>query len=349
VGARLRLRKLAVIFGFAYVLQGDPVIGQTAASCPYEHGVPLGICSANARADPIPPAFGGRIIADASCRSTLLRALASLYSYDDPICHPANSSLVPELKYIGNAATFLPDYYKGLAENGNFHGTIYCDNPSNTLVLAFRGSVQLTPLLDHNLIADWYNTNLLQHLGFVPFEYGVASDVVQLITGQLADGKFDGLCGAGRPKIVLTGHSKGGGQAQYAAFHLMLAYHLMVEAVVFNSDIVNPLIFGDWVLSSDAPLILQWIKTTGRTFQSVTKCFANSDDNDLRQYYMTGTIRDVRMVNDPVVRYFLPYCSLPHADFEWLLDNSNCSANDGHGIVTVIRELQACAELVSRP
>jgi hypothetical protein len=256
------------------------------------------------------------MISGGSCSSTLLRALASLYSYDDPVCRPEGTTIVPELKYIGDAAKFLPDYYKSLAENGNFHGTIYCDNPSNTLVLAFRGSVRLSPLLDRNLIADWYNTNLLQHLGFVPLEYGVATDVVQLITGQVADGKFDGLCGAGRPTLVLTGHSKGGGQAQFAAFHLMQAHHVMVEAVVFNADIVNPSIFGDWALSSDAPLVLQWIKDTGRTFQAVTKCWPTADDGELRRYYATGDIRDVRMVNDPIAKYFLPYCSLPHAEFD---------------------------------
>jgi hypothetical protein len=318
-------------------------------SCPYEHGVPTQVCSTNPRADPIPAALGGKMIAGPSCSNTLLRALASLYSYDDPVCRPAGTNIVSELKQIGDASKFLPDYYKSLAEKGNFHGTIYCDSQSNTLVLAFRGSVQLSPLLDRNLVADWYNTNLLQHLGFVPLEYGVAADVVQLITGQVADGKFDGLCGAERPKLMLTGHSKGGGQAQFAAFHLMQAHHLMVEAVVFNADIVNPLTFADWALSSEAPLVLQWMRDTGRTFEAVTKCWTSPDDDELRQYYATGDIRDVRMVNDPIAKYFLPHCSLPHAEFEWLPDTTTCSANDGHGIVTVIQELQTCGNLSSRP
>jgi len=326
----------------AYLLAGAPVSGQTVPRCPYGQGIPVETCTNNPHPDPIPTALGGHQIGDASCSSTIVRALASLYSYDDPTCRPANTNISPELKYIGGASDYLPSYYKSLAENGNFHGTLYCDNASNTLVLAYRGSVQLTPLVDRKLIADWWNTNILQHIGFLPLEYGVASDAAQLILWRLAGGDFDGICGPGRPKIILAGHSKGGGQAQYAAFQLMQ------DAVVFNSDLVNPIIFRDWVLTPDAPAILQWVQATGRTFQSMTKCFPSTDDDSLRQYYARGNIIDVRMVNDPFAKYFLPYCSLPHADIEWLSDTLTCSVNDGHAIDTVVRELKACAPPIPR-
>ena len=53
------------------------------------------------------------------------------------------------------------------------------------------------------------------------------------------------------------------------------------------------------------------------------------------------------MTNDPIAKYFLPYCNLPHADIEWLTDTSDCSASDGHAIATVIRELRACVSALA--
>ncbi len=87
----------------------------------------------------------------------------------------------------------------------------------------------------------------------------VASDVADLIKRQWVRGEFDKLCGHGhRPELVLAGHSKGGGQATFAAVHLML------NAVVFNADPINPMIFTDWVFSKDAPLVLQWLRNGAR-------------------------------------------------------------------------------------
>jgi hypothetical protein len=196
--------------------------------------------------------------------------------------------------------------------------------------------VELTPLINQSEILDWIVTNLAQHIGTRPTQYMVASDVAELLKRYWANGRFDGTCGSGRPRFVLTGHSKAGGQAQFAAVQMNL------DAIVFNADPVNPVIFYDWTLSPYVPEIVQKILTLVRGIQSIMRCRPNQLDDHLRQYFASGRVRDVRMVNDILAKYLLPHCDFPHAPTEWLVDTLTCSATDGHGIETVVRELRVC-------
>jgi hypothetical protein len=129
---------------------------------------------------------------------------------------------------------------------------------------------------------------------------------------RLSLGAFDGQCGEDRPKLMLTGHSKGGGQAQFAAAKIKL------DAIVFNSDIVNPVIADDALLTADTP----WTDLVAA--HSIAACrgeFA-SRLKSYSDYVRSGRIRDVRMVNDPVGQFFFSRCgnNLPHAPIEWLVD-----------------------------
>jgi hypothetical protein len=147
-----------------------------------------------------------------------------------------------------------------------------------------------------------------------------------------------------QPRLLLTGHSKGGGQAQDAATKQKL------EAVVFNSDLVNPIIFSDWML--EPPWYLEPFIEAIRAFYSLRACVLGDHDDDVQQYieyFATGRIRDVRMVNDPLTRVLFLACqnNLPHASIEWLSDTLTCSSNGllaGHMIDNVARELQACTQ-----
>jgi hypothetical protein len=209
------------------------------------------------------------------------------------------------------------------------------------LILAFRGSVSLTQL-DRNNIEDWFNTNLLQHLGTRPKQYLVAQDVVWQLQEFWKLGRFDGVCGAGRPTFVLSGHSKGGGQAQFAAVRSGS------RAIVLNSDPVNELIFSDWLFSPDALEIVQRMQAIGRGIRSLYQCKIGAIDGELTHYIAsTNSIRDKRMVNDIIAVYLLPHCNLPHALIEWIADTLACSSGSvmvGHSIETVVRELHACLQ-----
>ena len=180
---------------------------------------------------------------------------------------------------------------------------------------------------------DWIYTDILQHLGDRPVQYEFAQDAADEIDARLSLGAFDNVCGAGRPRLVLTGHSKGGGQAQFAAAKTNLI------AIVFNADLVNPVISDDDLLVTHQPLFARSIQS----FRVCTGVFGDS----LRPYiaYLTaGKVKDVRMTNDPIGNFLFRWCSnnLPHAPVDWLRDFLNCSAN-GHGIETIIRELEACS------
>ena len=58
-------------------------------------------------------------------------------------------------------------------------------------------------------------------------------------------------------------------------------------------------------------------------------------------------MKDVRMVNDPLVKWLHDTfgCRLPHANVDWLIDTLSCSADDGHSMETIVRELKVFAEL----
>ena len=308
------------------------------ADCPYRHGIPVP-ASCGSNPGPMPVPVIGSQMARPGCVAAMTSAIASTYSYDDDdaTCHPANSSLSGigqhKLTFIKSASyAFPPNYKINIANNSNFKAFLYCDVSANTLILAFRGSVSLTRLSGASL-DDWIATNLAQQMGDRPLQYGAAEDVAYLIKKDWDHGAFDNVCGAGRPKFLLAGHSKGGGQAQFAAVRNQL------EAFVFNSAPVNPLIFSDWVLSPHASKI-------ARRIRAAAACGGSSpaEVKGHTDYFATGRIRDVRMVNDPLTKYLFPICgyAIPHAPLEWLANTLSCSV-DGHSIETVVRELHACA------
>ena len=315
---------------------------QTGPSCPYLQGVPIAACTGNPNTDHIPSNMGGSPISTAGCSSALIEAMASLYSYDDPTCHSNSIALSSGLKFVADATDYLllPGY-KELAQEYNLQVTLYCETEHNLLIAAYRGSEGLTPLTVTPFASvaefdDWVDTNLLQHLGTVPLQYNAAWDIAFELKKELAEGNFDKICGDGRPKLILTGHSKGGGEAQYAALKKSL------DAIVFNSDPLNPVIFTGWFSTKDTPLILHWLERAGRSLKSIMRCFPNQPGVDPDVDYRNGNIRDIRMVNDFIVRDVLPICNFPHAPIEWVADTLNCSAANGHAIATVVRELRAC-------
>jgi len=91
-----------------------------------------------------------------------------------------------------------------------FHASAYRSPNSNTIIVAFAGTTATSP-------ADWM-TNI-SHLNQVPQQYLAALEFVRHLIDQ----------GTPPNQIVLTGHSLGGGLAQFVALALGL------PAVTFNS------------------------------------------------------------------------------------------------------------------
>lgn len=317
------LRRTLPAFSFLCVAmfgQLLPAVGQT---CVDQRSILNLACAPNPYPHSVSTALGGAVIVPSECKQNFAKAVASLFAYDDPTCHTVNSRIDSQINFIADATGFLPPYEKLEALDDDLRGSLYCDSESGTLILAYKGSSQIPKRGGYT---DWA-ANLLQHFGYRPLQYEYSLDVADQIKERLGSGNFDGSCGSGRPNLVLTGHSKGGGQAQFAAVGLGL------EAVVFNSDLVNPVIFSDWALQPGSD---------NEAGQPV-KCFPARIHPYLRYYYSSGRIKDIRMVNDPLVNLLLG-CTLPHSEIEWLIDTSTCSVADGHGIGTVIRELQkTCA------
>jgi hypothetical protein len=348
LGARVHLPVFVATVIGASVLAADfshIAHGQGSPSCPYKNGLPsVQGCSANPNPDSVPAGMGGNMMAGSECGNAIAYAIASLYSYDDSRCYPVGgyppSIYSSKLKFVQDAADILPENWKRINLKTDFRAALYCDTNTNTLILAFRGSISLTAL-NQNDIYDWYYTNFLQHLGDRPLQYQAAEDTAELVQREF--NRFDGSCGSGLPKFVLTGHSKGGGQAQDAAVKRGL------EAVVFNSDLVNPVVFSDWLL--EPPALIAPIVRLMRAYWSARVCFQGTQVDDVQEYidyFSSGKIRDVRMVNDPLTRMLFIACSnnLPHALIGWVSDTLTCSSNGffaGHMIDTVVRELNACA------
>src|SRR5262249_503498 len=144
------------------------------------------------------------------------------------------------------------------AEENNFHATLYCANASGTLILAFRGAASVTQLRSNrdDAVNEWVYTNFVQHFGNRPVQYQLANESAHNVLEDLDHGALDGTCGSNRPHIMLAGHSKGGGQAQYAAINTSL------EAVVFNSDMINPVLSTDWLYHNAIP---SWVTRNART------------------------------------------------------------------------------------
>jgi hypothetical protein len=299
----------------------------------------LAVCGQNPTPTPIITGLGGNQIVRTSCLAALTYAIASLYSYA-PLGCPAPNAVLPaaghHLKYLGDAAAYLPPNWRRLlTKDSNARGGLYCDTDSNFLILAFTGSLSPSLVLQLNSAAidDW-STNVLEHLGERPLQYQFAEDVADLIQQRWNLGAFDKTCGKGRPKLTLTGHSKGGGQATYAAAKIKLS------AVVFNSDIVNPVIADDALLKPDA-------SQRERVELSLAACRGLYSKRAIPyiNYLSSGVIKDIRMTNDPLTRFLFRRCgdNLPHADIEWLSNSSICSS-DGHAMETVFRELTACTK-----
>jgi hypothetical protein len=84
----------------------------------------------------------------------------------------------------------------------------------DTYILALRGT---------NGLNDW-RTNISQFFGFKTSQYDQAIDLAKEVKNSLPPGA----------RLIVTGHSKGGGQA------VAVAYALGIEAIVHNPASVSP-------------------------------------------------------------------------------------------------------------
>ncbi len=138
----------------------------------------------------------------------------------------------------------------------------------DNLIIAFRGSVSpfisratiqtryLIDLLRLRRYQDWFQTNILQSLGFLPAQYLEAANmVVQEIQ------KYPSAKG-----IFITGHSKGGGVAEAAAAVAWLEPEIPREvkerimAVTFNAAVVH---VNNWQIlyeRSDPVLVRKYLQ-----------------------------------------------------------------------------------------
>lgn len=118
---------------------------------------------------------------------------------------------------------------------------------NDNLIIAFRGSVSpfikratvqtryLVDLLRLRRYQDWFQTNVLQGMGFLPAQYIEAADMIvdQILLYPSAKG------------IYITGHSKGGGVAEAAAAVAWLDPDIPQEVkdriitVTFNAAVVH--------------------------------------------------------------------------------------------------------------
>jgi hypothetical protein len=311
--------------------------------CPYRSGIRQpSNCLSNQNQMPIPSGVTGARMAAPNCVRTQVHAIASIFSYDDGSCHSVGSELVGgsrTLRFLRDAIDYFPpNYNRNYIAKSNFHASLYCDNATNSLILAFRGSVAITDLTNPNYVDDWFRTNLAQHLAIKPAQYQYAEDVAFLVKDQWDHAAFDGVCGSGRPALILAGHSKGGGEAQSASVINNL------RAVVFNSDAVNPETFTDWLQVSFVDRVKDYLRHVGRPIQSILGCDTGTVSPDIKTYFASRNITDVRMTNDPLSVGLFFFCgdNLIHAPVEWLANTMTCS-NDGHAIETVFQELQACS------
>ena len=214
---------------------------QARLTCSDKH---VETCPPNPAQTPIPIELGGAPIRVPNCSNSLVYALASLYSYDSTQCDHIgpNGGSAFALRHVTDAtAEYLPPDYAPDQPEDKPRAFVYCDSGSNSLIVAFRGSVTpsrfiITPLVRVDEYNDWFATNLVEFLGKLTVQYGGSRDIAFNMKRSLAEGRFNDFCGQGIPSLVLTGHSKGGGQAQYAAVKEKL------PAIVFNANPVNPVL-----------------------------------------------------------------------------------------------------------
>jgi hypothetical protein len=333
---------LTVVAGACILANVTLAYGQSGPNCSGEH---FAVCGSNPNPSSIPSNLGGARMTADTCANVLVEALASSYSYDDPACYRSTIQSGNDLHYVGDALEYLTPGFGDLARDYDLSASLYCSTGSSpSLVLAFRGSARLTPslltpLLTADQFSDWIATNIAELMGQLSIQYIGSRDIAFQIKNALADDKLNDICGTGRPNLVLTGHSKGGGQAQYAAIEERL------DAVVFNANPVNPIIFTSYMSNNDYTEITRYLRNLQREAKSVIGCFLDTPDIASTTYYGSGRIRDVRTVTDFIAKYFLANCNIPHAPIEWLVDTFTCTAKEGHGIGSVVRELGACASV----
>jgi hypothetical protein len=117
-----------------------------------------------------------------------------------------------------------------------------------------------------------------------PAQYGYAEDVAFLVKDQWDHAAFDGTCGPGHPAFILAGHSKGGGEAQSASVINGL------RVIVFNSDIVNPRTFTDWMQVPFVDRVSDYLRRVNRPIQSILGCTPSSVSRDIETYLTSGNI-----------------------------------------------------------
>ena len=119
------------------------------------------------------------------------------------------------------------------------------------------------------------------------------------------------------------------------------AINNMLSAIVFNSDMLNPLVFDHWATRN-------WGMTSltreARIAETLRACIEGYDDRRLQSYLRTGNITDIRMTNDPLTSWIFWLCSnnLPHARIHWVSNTLSCSAANGHSMENLVRELVLC-------
>ena len=129
----------------------------SAEPCPNSHSIELGDAP----------------IRVPNCSNSLVYALASLYSYDNAQCDHIgpNDGSAFALRYVTDATTeYLPPDYAADQPEDKPRAFVYCDLGSNSLIVAFRGSVTpslfiITPLVSVDEYNDWFATNLVEFLG----------------------------------------------------------------------------------------------------------------------------------------------------------------------------------------
>jgi hypothetical protein len=327
----MRVKIGALAFAFYAALANYPFA--EAQTCPYLSGPPVAACIPNPDPHAIPLAYGGARMRPPACAGVLPEALASLYSYDDASCRQPDTSIGTDLQFMADVKDELLFFSHKRGDQSHLEGAIFCDTRNNIVLVAFRGSVGLGDLGEKGWRQDWIDTNALAIIvGKLPLQYEYAYDAADHVKEVWTDGHFNGLCGP-KPDLLLTGHSKGGAEAQLAAIGLEL------RAVVFNSSLLAPGIFSD----IPSPSVT-------KNSNEPIDCSQAGADSQIDQYYRGNYIRDVRMTNDELLSWLHSHygCAFAHAKMEWLTDTTTCRDAKGrvisaHDMSTVLRELRACA------
>src|SRR5580704_14267429 len=105
----------------AYLVGAQLAFAQLNSSCRYPGGPPNETCVGNSSPDPTPTNLGGSLIDRTTCGNSLLEALASLYSYDEPSCYAGVGKISSRrLIFVEDAREQLNDYEKLRYDQANF-------------------------------------------------------------------------------------------------------------------------------------------------------------------------------------------------------------------------------------